>query len=88
VTFAFGAVEHFERVVQAGARRLRLSFGDRSASDAEVGEGRERVDQVDSHGSVEGPCLQTNPQCDPGGAITICITYRSMLNSAIAGWAS
>jgi hypothetical protein len=26
---------------------------------------RERVDQVDSHGRWKGPCLQTNPQCDP-----------------------
>jgi hypothetical protein len=25
----------------------------------------ERVDQVDSHGRWKGPCLQTNPQCDP-----------------------
>jgi hypothetical protein len=27
--------------------------------------GLERVDQVDSHGRWKGPCLQTNPQCDP-----------------------
>ena len=26
---------------------------------------QERVDQVDSHGRWKGPCLQTNPQCDP-----------------------
>jgi hypothetical protein len=33
---------------------------------AQVGRmSHERVDQVDSHGRWKGPCLQTNPQCDP-----------------------
>ena len=55
---AFRLIQYFDSSAHGLVRRWRLigysTYYPRAA-----------VDQVDSHGRWKGPCLQTNPQCDP-----------------------
>lgn len=53
VTFAFDVAEHFERVVQAGASRLRLTFGDRPECDADVGLERIREEHPETNDTTD-----------------------------------
>jgi hypothetical protein len=75
VTFAFDVAEHFERVVQAGARRLRLEFGDRPECDAEVGlerirqehpETNDTTDQVRKSMLAQSACVRVSCQLRAG----------------------